>query len=442
MSKNNKLFLFIAIMACFGGMVQAQNTNSPYSRYGYGVLRDQVVGPSKGMGGIAYGVRNSLSANPSNPASYTRVDSLTFLFDIGISYNKSKLSDASGSQNDDNGGLDYITMLMPLSKRLGLSFGIIPFSSVGYSYGSLETAKNADGTDSGVTYLRSFAGSGGLSEVYAGVGYETPLKGLSVGANATYLFGSVDHSSAIPQTSVSTSYAIARSTSLSVHALKLDFGLQYEKTLSKKDVLTVGAVFAPPVKSTGKYEQYNTYYTSPVQRDTLVSRGEDAGLPMTLGLGFTLTRNQNITVGADVTYQKWSDVKYTTMMGDEMTDATRFNDRWKVAVGGEYMIDPYDRSYFKKIKFRGGVNYSNSYLNFKDKSTGETKGYNEYGATIGFGFPLRDRESYGNRTSYININFEYKKIKPELKSMITENYYGVSVNVNINEFWFFKKKVY
>ena len=39
------------------GMAIAQNnTNSPYTRYGYGDLSDQSFGNSKAMGGIAFGL--------------------------------------------------------------------------------------------------------------------------------------------------------------------------------------------------------------------------------------------------------------------------------------------------------------------------------------------------------------------------------------------------
>ena len=55
---DNKKLLFIAIIACLASSVGAQETNSPYSRYGYGILRDQAVGPSKAMGGIGYGLRH------------------------------------------------------------------------------------------------------------------------------------------------------------------------------------------------------------------------------------------------------------------------------------------------------------------------------------------------------------------------------------------------
>lgn len=434
----NKRFLFIAVLACVIGSLGAQ-TNSPYSRYGYGILRDQTVGASKGMGGIGYGIRNSYSANPMNPASYSRVDSLTFLFDMGVYIRDGKLSDGANSEHKTSGGLDYITMLVPLTKGLGFSFGILPYSSVGYSFGSIET----EGT---VSYQKDFSGTGGLSQAYVGLGYATPLKGLSVGFNASYLFGTIEHSRRLPAIDDPAAYLSVDYTELSVKAFKFDIGLQYEMPIMKNKSLILGALYSPKISANADYSNVNSLISSssgyPIEGGTtnVEHKDVDAGLADTYGFGFTINQEDKLVFGADVTYQKWDNVKYTTYMGDGLKKNERFNDRWKYSAGVEYMINPYDRSYFKKMKFRGGVNYSNSYLNAVN-SEGKIDGYNEYGATIGLGLPFRFSRGLGNRTSYINLNFEYKKLKPKSSFMIDEDYFGVSLNVNINELWFFRSKI-
>lgn len=437
---NRKRILFaVAIMACVLCCSLRAQTNSPYSRYGYGVLKDNSVGLSRSMGGISYGLRTNYSANPLNPASYSRVDSLTFLFDIGVNFTQSKLSDGVNNQRDDNGGLEYITILFPLTKGLGFSVGILPFSSVGYSFGS-------DQTVGGIAYRKTYDGSGGLSQLYAGLGYNTPLKGLSVGANFKYIFGSLKHNRALPQFSsaVSGSNLSYEYNKLSLNTINFDLGVQYEIPLSSDKRLVLGASFTPKKNSKGDF--MSRYYDisssgTTLRADTISADGIDAGIPATIGFGFTLARDYRYTIGADIMYQKWDNVKYSSLMNDGLTESERFNNRWKYSLGGEFMIDPFERNYLKKIRFRGGVNYSNSYLNVKN-SEGNIKGYDEYGATIGFGLPIRDFEAYGGRTSYLNINFEYKRIKSEAKYMINEDYYGVSLNINVNELWFVKRKVY
>ncbi|MBB4035983.1 long-subunit fatty acid transport protein [Dysgonomonas hofstadii] len=430
MIKSKKLFL-VALLACIIGSLNAQ-TDSPYSRYGYGILRDQAVGPSKAMGGIGYGLRSTQSANPMNPASYSSVDSLTFLFDIGVNVSFGKLDDGTTSENKTNGGLDYITILVPLKKGLGLSFGVIPFSSIGYKLGTTET-------NGSVSYTKTFSGSGGISQVYAGLGYNTPLKGLSVGANASFLFGTLDHYRALPALSGTSTNTSLEYSELSVKAAKFDIGIQYQIPVAKDRLLTLGAVYSPKISMKADYE--NRHYelaSNETKGDTISVKGVDAGIPNTIGAGFTFGRQNRWQFGADVTYQNWSDVKYSKIMGDGLDNSNRFNDRWKYAVGGEFLLDPYGRSYFKRMKFRGGLNYSNSYLNAMNKDD-VIDGYKEYGATLGFGFPIWD--NLGRRVSYLNLNFEYKKLKPNVSNMIDEQYFGISVNVNINELWFFRRKV-
>ena len=84
-----KLLLLSALTVC-SGLVTAQTngSNSPYSRYGFGLLNDRAQGFNKGMSGLAYGMRNGKELNAKNPASYSSIDSLSFIFDIGLSLQK------------------------------------------------------------------------------------------------------------------------------------------------------------------------------------------------------------------------------------------------------------------------------------------------------------------------------------------------------------------
>ena len=47
----------LLLMMVTGTAIAQNNTNSPYTRYGYGDLSDQSFGNSKAMGGIAFGLR-------------------------------------------------------------------------------------------------------------------------------------------------------------------------------------------------------------------------------------------------------------------------------------------------------------------------------------------------------------------------------------------------
>lgn len=441
---NIKKTLLIIFSSLLATTLAAQMTNSPYSRYGYGVLKDQAVGPAKGMGGIGYGLRHKQGANPMNPASYSNVDSLTFMLDLGVNYTKARLSEGNNSQSDDNGGLDYATLLFPVYKNLGVSLGVLPYSSVGYSYGS-------DQKIGDISYRNTFEGSGGLSQIYFGVGYKLPyINGLSLGVNASYLFGKVNHTRSLPSISgIKDAYMSVENMSLKLRTFKFDLGAQYEFQASLKDKFVAGALFSPKINSKGTFESSSTNYDS---NGTTLPGGQTgdtinnvaAGIPMTLGVGFSWTHNDNLTVGADVTYQEWSKVAYTELVSDGLKSGDRFNNRWKFALGTEYTMDPMERNFIKRIRFRGGLNYSKSYINVSHLGSDnlyQNKGYNEYGATLGFGLPLRDLEDWGGRTTYLNITLEYKRIEPVVKTMIKEQYFGISVGVNFNELWFWRNKI-
>ena len=115
----------------------------------------------------------------------------------------------------------------------------------------------------------------------------------------------------------------------------------------------------------------------------------------------------------------------------------QFKNRTRVAAGAEFIPRYDNRNYLGRIRYRAGFHYSNSYLRVSRSEENGYKGhgYNEYGASIGFGLPLIDNRSL------VNLSFEYVKIRPELRTMIDEQYFRFTVNYTFNELWFFKRKV-
>ena len=76
--------LLAQCLSCGKGSVawaQTNGCNSPYSRFGLGLLTDQPQGFNKSMGGVGLGVRVGNRVNTINPASYSAIDSLSFIMD-------------------------------------------------------------------------------------------------------------------------------------------------------------------------------------------------------------------------------------------------------------------------------------------------------------------------------------------------------------------------
>lgn len=83
-------------------------TNSPYSQFGLGVLADQTSGFNRGMNGLGLGFREHNQVNYLNPASYSALDSLTFIFDAGVSGQITNFEENGQKKNANNADLEYV----------------------------------------------------------------------------------------------------------------------------------------------------------------------------------------------------------------------------------------------------------------------------------------------------------------------------------------------
>ena len=405
------------------GMAIAQNnTNSPYTRYGYGDLSDQSFGNSKAMGGIAFGLRDGAQINPLNPASYTAIDSLTFLFEGGVSLQNMNISGSGVKLNAKNSSFDYLAMQFRLHPRIAMSIGLLPFSNVGYSVSDSKV-------DNGVSQTRSFTGDGGLHQLYGGIGLKA-LKNLSLGVNASYFWGDITRTRTIIYPATSESYSYIQQMGVSISDYKLDFGTQYTLDFNKKHSMTIGAVFSPKHK-------LNNDYTVTTQVSTTNSNNLDATLelPNTFGVGFTYNYDKRLTVGADYSLQQWSKTKFGVNTSDDavredFNETYTYCNRHKVSVGAEYIPNLMGRSYLSHIKYRLGAYYTTPYYKIGGKEATR-----EYGVTAGFGLPVpRSR-------SILSISGQFVRISGQESAFVNENIFRVSIGLTFNERWFFKRRV-
>ena len=410
--------LVTLVLTLLSGVAFAQNnTNSPYTRYGYGQLADQGSSNSKAMGGVAYALRDKYQINFANPASYTAVDSLTFIFDGGVSLQNTNLSNGTLKQNAKNSSFDYITMQFRASKWAAISMGLLPYANVGYSMGEYETIENS--TES---YSKQYSGEGGLHQLYVGAGFKI-FKNFSIGANISYLWGDVTRTTSESFPSSTTNFPFTIQTNVGIRSYKLDFGAQYTQAFGKKHSMTLGVVYSPGHNlNNSAYELRVTGSSSSAtssQKDIVA----DFGIPTTYGVGLAYMYNNRLTVAADGMIQNWDKVAY---MGEKDV----FCKRAKMALGAEYIPNPIGRSYLAHVKYRIGAYYSKPYY----KIFGE-RAANEYGLTAGFGLPIpRTR-------SMISLSAQYVKTAGTNPAFLDENTLRICVGVTFNERWFFKRKV-
>lgn len=413
----------LALVAIATTASAQSGTDSPYSQFGLGVLSDQSQGGNRGMNGVGLGLRAGNQVNTLNPASYSAVDSLTMIFDMGMSGQYTHYEEGKTRVNAQSASFDYAVGLFRAAKNVGVSFGVLPFSNVGYDYKT--SGQYMAEFDAKVPV--NYTGTGGLHQVFLGAGWR-PLKPLSVGFNAAYLWGSYDR---MVYTASSTAMnAVTKTYSASVNSYNLNFGVQLEQPLGKQDALTLGATVGLGHKL-GADPEYTVALGSTDSTFTIENGLE---LPMSYGVGLAYRHANRLTVAADFLLQQWGKLQFPAFNAAadryELTDGL-LKDRMKVNVGAEYVPDAMNRSYLKRVHYRIGAGYTTPYYNISGYDAPK-----ELSVSLGFGLPITN--GYNNR-SVLNVSAQWLRASSD--RFITENTFRINIGLTFNERWFAKWKV-
>ena len=406
MAINKRIITIIALVltTCLG--FADNGINSPYSRYGLGILADQNLGVNRQMGGLGYALRSGSYVNLLNPASISASDTLTMLFETGFSMQNVNFEEGKVRRNARNASFDYIAMQFRLCKDLGLSMGFLPYSNVGYSFATTTKEHNIENT-------QAYNGEGGIYQPFVGLGWQ-PFKGFSVGAMASYIYGDISHTISHNFSDANTTDNIKR-YDINVKSYKLDLGAQYTTALKGKHNITFGAVY-----SLGHDLDADITLT---EQENSKKADYNLRIPQTIGVGTFYDYNNNWKVGLDYTLQTWSGASFTG--GDNGIN------RSKISVGAEYYPnDMMSRNIFKKIHYRVGAYYAQPYTEVKG-----AEGCEEYGVSAGFSLPLL------NSRSLLHLSGQLIRMEPKTAGFISETYLRVNIGLTFNESWFMKLKL-
>ena len=424
----NRLAVGLMSLAVSLSVMAQNNTNSPYSQFGLGELSDQSVGFNKALYGTGMAIRNGRDVNPQNPASYSAVDSLTMLFDVGLSGQLTNFSERGSKVNARNAGFDYAVAQFRVLRHVGVGVGVLPYSSIGYKYVSTIDLANGESQDK---VYGTYSGSGGLHEVYLGAGWEV-VKGFSLGFNAGYLWGDLDRR--IVTSSTASINTLSKLYTASVASYKLDFGAQFDVPLGKNDALTVGLGYGLGHKlgSDPECMVINTNATISKADTTLMTIGNGLSLPTSLSAGVSYRHGNVLTIAADARLDKWGSVDFPNYAdGEYALKSGLLKDSYKFSGGLEWTPKAMSRNLFHRIRYRIGGGYSTSYF-----KVGHKDGPQLIGASAGFGIPITN--GYNNR-SYLNISAQWQHALAV--NMITENTFRINIGLTFNERWFAKWKV-
>ncbi len=443
-----KLMIAALLTAVSVNSYSQSGTKSPYNQYGFGYISDQSVGFNKGMNGAGLASRHHNQVNPLNPASYSSIDSLSFIFDAGMSAQLTNYKEGDVRKNAKNGSFDYVVAGFRAFKHVGVSFGILPLTSIDYSYNTQQRVGDASDRYT----LNVYTGNGGLRHVYLGVGWE-PFKGVSIGVSGSYLWGKYSRNVGnvilkAPMNDPESTTELASKQDYSINTLtreyyaelnsyKLDFGTQVQIPFTKKNVVTLAAKYSLGHKF-GDNAECRVISRNPSTEvaDTFIySLADPYKLPAELSFGLEYKYNDQLRIDADYVIQKWASTGFPehSTVGEEIQYVLNndyFKDRKVFRLGVEYCKNENARAFLSRLRYRAGVGYATPYYKINGQD-----GPKEFSVSAGLGIPIVN--SWNNR-SFVNISAQW--VRNEAKGMLKENTFRISIGVTFNERWFQKWK--
>jgi len=430
--QNKLIILFSILLFSLSFTANGQKlVNTPYARFNLGAIEPAGSFKSLGMGGIGMGLRDNNSFFINNPASYSSIDTNSFVFDFGLDASLNVLTDGESRYTSDDINFDHLIMGFPITKGWGVVTGVVPYTS-GY-YKLYDAVVKGDPDYDPITggSYSYHSGEGGFNNVFVGTGLNITKK-LSVGVNMSVLFGMINRSYLVNFTDFYNVFNNSATERLQINGINFDYGIQYAAPLKNNYYFNVGASFTTAKNYNTNYEILTTRYTAYGNRDTvlyLTDSSTPTYIPGTFRIGIAFGKKNKFSAGFDFNSTKWSDSKLPGLQGYAA-------DTRSYLFGAELIPDKYSNySFMKRMEYRVGAHIRDNYLIIDGAQL------KEYGASFGIGIPMSRTLTKSNSLSRTNFYFDWtKKYGPSSSILPTENYYTIGISLNFYDFWFVKRK--
>jgi hypothetical protein len=415
----------------------AQRTNSsPYSFFGIGQEFNVKTVQQASMGGIGVAFSNSYSLNFTNPAANANIRFATYSF--GMLNNDLSIDDASGTQSSTSTSLNYIAFGFPLGEKAGVSVGLQPLSSVGYSL----TNRQFDTITDELSEISLYTGTGGVNRIYGSFGIEV-FKGLSLGLEADFTFGKIENGILNQRADVQLATKYTQTANIRGGSVKL--GAQYKKHFENKLRLDFGAVLklSSNLDATGTESLNSLSVTASgaeIPRDQLFTNVLSGSFnsPLETTIGFGLGQTSKWYAGLEYEYQDAVNLDgYLINSGA----AFAYDNSNRISFGGFYLPKINSISnYFSRVTYRAGIRFEKTGLLVDGTTTSSSTSNNftsidDFGISFGLGLPL------GRKLSNVNLGFEFGKKGTTNNNLIQENYFNFRLSLSLSDTWFIKRKI-
>ena len=403
------LFVLLGFyFTAYSHLLFSQSTNSPYSLFAEGQIDNFGTGTNSAMGGTGIAFRSKYYLNNINPASYSGIDSLSVLVEAGLFGNYTRFSTKDDNNTHFTANMKYLTMGFRFTRWWATSFGILPYSSVGYK---ISTTDILEGDL--VTYFKTYEGNGGINKFYWSHSIK-PFKNFSAGVTLSYFLGSINKTETGSTADDYITYSIVRTDQ--VHSFNLDYGLQYAFKLGSMKY-TVGAIFADHKNMNSDISCSISYGADTVD----LEKGDVSFyVPRKIGIGLAVENESGFKAGIDYEKRFWPESTFSNPLL-KTRDSERFS------MGLEYT--PYKRRSdqgWKRVFYRVGGAYYKTYLIIDNIPV------NSASFTVGAGIPI------GKELNMVNLSLEAGRTGTKSHGLIREDYLLFHVNFTLHDIWFNK----
>jgi hypothetical protein len=419
--------IIVSICLLFSLAIFAQeSTSSPYSFYGIGDIKFKGSVENRSMGSISV-LPDSIHINIQNPAQLACLK-LTGLA-LGGTYANTKSKTETQEAKARRTSLDYMIVGIPVGK-VGIGFGLIPYSSVGYKIGRTAYVTN-NNNDTIRSIISRYNGIGGVNKVFLGFGYRL-TKNINIGGDLQYNFGTIETKSLQYQTDLQ--YGSRENNVSDLRGVNFDLGITYLTKVNSKYSFFSSLAYTPEaILTSGNtrnieiVQLLSTSAVSVIERQNISVEDTKIKLPSKLSFGSGFGQVKKWLVGGEITFIQ------NSVMSNRFNDinSATFENSVRYSLGG-FFIPNYNSysSYYKRMVYRGGVRYENTGLVIQNKSI------TDFAANIGLGMPL------GGTFTNINIGLEIGKRGTKYYNLVEENYINISVGLSLSDKWFEKRKFY
>lgn len=405
-----KILLSIVMLFALNTFAQ-EGSSSPYSFYGIGEVKYRGNVENRAMGGLGILV-DSIHMNLSNPASLSSLKLTTFT--VAGTFTPERLHTEDKVEKAQRTFLDYLAVSFP-AKKYSFSFGLMPYSAVGYNIVVTETDRLVVNT-----------GKGGVNKVFAASSYKLN-KNFSLGLNFAYNFGKIENKSIYRVQDIQ--FDTREINSSRINGVGLDLGGIYESKWKKYNLVS-SIVFSTPTKLTSFNERTIAKTTTSNSGNEIVfdqlpmtESSSKIKIPAKIAFGAGIGQFKKWFVGFESAFQGTPDFGKTYSSNVSYENGTRFS------LGG-YYIPKYNSysNYFNRITYRAGFRHENTGLVINAQSINDTA------FSFGLGLPV------GGAFSNINLGADFGKRGTTNAGLIQENYMNFSIGLSFNDKWFVKRR--